>query len=229
MNGFVRFAHLVVVCAPLGAAVAESAPAAEKPRQAVEVAAPVGAAPRNAAPGAQIAERRGPKVTDARFSSMLLKHGAGPWSEAAEGIEYVDVHVGTGNPVIPHATLFLRWDMFDGEGWGIEIQNEHGARSSQYIYGIADVNMLGDERLLRAFEKGIASMREGGRRLVRVDAEQAFGATGSTDPALKVPPDTDLVFEVSLMWVRKVDPKRFTASEPMSRSLEVPGNAGSVP
>lgn len=167
----------------------------------------------------------GLRASKSRMSTMLLSQDQRSWVDVEDGIRYQDVHAGTGNPVVPHAHLFLRWDMFDGQGWGIDIAQDHASTTSQFIYGVTDVNMLGNETALRSFEKGIASMREGGRRLLWIRSDRAYGPEGVDDASMTVPPGTDLVFEVSLMWVRKVDAKRFSPSQPTSRDLSTEGAA----
>jgi len=207
-----RLALAAIACALACAGFAQD-------NEPIEIAKPVDGAVSATTAGARLVQDRAPKVTNARFSKLFLAHKDGPWVDLADGIRIQDVHVGTGNSPTPQATVFLRWDLFDSEGWGIEFKEDgHKSSSIQYIYGVADTNLM-DVALLQPFEKGIATMREGGRRLIWVRADKAFGAQGSQDPAIAVGPDTDLVFEVSLMWVRKTNPKRFTQSEPMSRDI----------
>lgn len=195
-------------------------------KEPIEIAKPVDGAVSATTAGARLVQDRAPKVTNARFSKLFLAHKDGPWVDIAEGIRIQDVHVGTGNSPTPQATVFLRWDMFDSEGWGVEFKEDgHKSSSIQYIYGVADTNLMQAE-ILDSFEKGVATMREGGRRLIWVRADKAFGAQGSQDPAIAVGPDTDLIFEVSLMWVRITNPKRFTQSEPMSRDISVSEGKG---
>ena len=56
--------------------------------------------------------------------------------------------------------------------------------------------------LCRGLEEGVAGMRQGGRRVVRVPARLAFGSDGADFPrGGKIDPDRDVEFDVTLTRV----------------------------
>ena len=56
--------------------------------------------------------------------------------------------------------------------------------------------------LCRGLEEGVAGMRQGGRRVVRVPARLAFGSEGADFPrGGKIDPDVDVEFDVTLTRV----------------------------
>jgi peptidylprolyl isomerase len=62
---------------------------------------------------------------------------------------------------------------------------------------------LGKGRVIQGWEVGVPGMRVGGKRLLTIPAELAYGKTGSVQgEQVVVPPDTDLIFEIQLMEVR---------------------------
>lgn len=58
---------------------------------------------------------------------------------------------------------------------------------------------LGQGRVIRGWDEGVAGMREGGRRLLLIPPEFAYGARGA---GRVIPPYASLVFEVELLEVR---------------------------
>lgn len=59
---------------------------------------------------------------------------------------------------------------------------------------------LGAGRVIRGWDEGVAGMRIGGRRELRVPAEMAYGRRGAGGA---IPPNASLVFDVELLDVRK--------------------------
>ncbi|HTU99245.1 MAG TPA: FKBP-type peptidyl-prolyl cis-trans isomerase [Luteitalea sp.] len=59
--------------------------------------------------------------------------------------------------------------------------------------------VLGGGQVIPGWDRGIAGMKEGGRRELIVPSRLAYGASGQ---APSIPPDATLVFEVELLDVR---------------------------
>lgn len=62
------------------------------------------------------------------------------------------------------------------------------------------VFMLGAGRVIRGWDEGVAGMRVGGKRELRIPAALGYGRSGAGDA---IPPGASLVFEVELLDVRK--------------------------
>ena len=62
------------------------------------------------------------------------------------------------------------------------------------------VFLLGAGRVIRGWDDGVAGMRVGGKRELRIPADLGYGKDGAGDV---IPPGASLVFEVELLGVRK--------------------------
>jgi FKBP-type peptidyl-prolyl cis-trans isomerase len=56
--------------------------------------------------------------------------------------------------------------------------------------------MVGVGRVIRGWDEGLIGLKEGGKRLLIIPPEKAYGAAGA--PGGKIPPNSTLVFEVTL-------------------------------
>jgi len=56
--------------------------------------------------------------------------------------------------------------------------------------------MLGAGRVIRGWDEGVLGLKEGGKRLLIIPSDKAYGAAGA--PGGKIPPNSALVFEVTL-------------------------------
>lgn len=63
--------------------------------------------------------------------------------------------------------------------------------------------IVGAGRVIRGWDEGVIGMREGGRRLLLVPADKAYGAAGMPP---KIPPNAALVFEVELVKIIQQGP-----------------------
>jgi FKBP-type peptidyl-prolyl cis-trans isomerase len=58
--------------------------------------------------------------------------------------------------------------------------------------------IVGAGRVIRGWDEGIIGMKEGGKRLLIIPADKAYGARGAPP---KIPPNAPLVFEVQLLKI----------------------------
>ena len=58
---------------------------------------------------------------------------------------------------------------------------------------------LGSERVVKGWNAGVAGMKVGGRRILRVPSHLAYGANGSDDV---IPPNADLIYDIELIEVK---------------------------
>jgi len=113
----------------------------------------------------------------------------------ASGLQYEDITVGSGdeakagNRVVVHYT-----------GW---LQNDDGSAGAKFDSskdrGQPFMFSLGKGEVIRGWDEGVAGMRVGGKRVLMVPPDMAYGKDGAGGGA--IPPDASLVFEVELLGV----------------------------
>ena len=114
---------------------------------------------------------------------------------SSNGALYKDIVTGHGEPATEGdvATIHFRgWLSAESER-GREIVN---SRSEDQPISF----VIGTERVMPGWNEGVIGMREGGKRLVRLPPELAFGARGS---AGVIPPNSGLIFMMELVSLKK--------------------------
>jgi peptidylprolyl isomerase len=115
------------------------------------------------------------------------------YEQRAPGLEYAVLSEGTGQ-------------MVSGEEWGhIHYTGwlEDGTRFDTTLDGEPCgpyLVPLGAGKLMQGLDQGIAGMRVGEHRQLRLAPGMAFGATG--DPKLKVPPNSTVIYDLWLMGTK---------------------------
>jgi len=160
-------------------------------------------------------------------SELYLENRDAEWVEVEPGIKYLDMREGEGAQPAHQTLVYAMWNMYDSEGREVQYLEKHS--SDRFIFQTADLGMLDGGQALESMEKGMESMREGGKRLISISAEKAFGSDGWHDNHFVVEPETDIVLEVSLLWVRQPDPKRMSRGEPSPRGPRVRMEGPEVP
>ena len=97
-----------------------------------------------------------------------------------------------GDEVSVHYTGWL-YDQHapDKHGWKFDSFRDRG---QPFVF------LLGAGRVIRGWDDGVAGMRVGGKRELRIPANLGYGRDGAGDV---IPPGASLVFEVELLDVRK--------------------------
>jgi FKBP-type peptidyl-prolyl cis-trans isomerase FkpA len=103
-------------------------------------------------------------------------------------LEITDVTVGTGDAVANGDTItvnyigaFLDGTVFD----------------SSYSRGVPLVFVVGAGQLIKGFDQGVVGMKVGGRRVLVIPSDLAYGASGYQS----IPPNTPLQFQIDLVSI----------------------------
>jgi FKBP-type peptidyl-prolyl cis-trans isomerase len=110
--------------------------------------------------------------------------------KTASGLEYWDIKVGTGT--VAEAGHKVKVDY---TGWltdGKKFDSSVGTgRPFEF--------MLGGGQVIKGWDQGVAGMKVGGKRQLRIPPELAYGAKGYPGA---IPPNATLIFDVQLVEVK---------------------------
>lgn len=113
-----------------------------------------------------------------------------------KGIQYRDLLSGTGESAEAGDVATIHFT-----GW-MENQGKRGRQiyntRSQRVEPVSFV--IGTDRVMQGWNEGVIGMRPGGRRLVKVPAEAAYGSKGVQDI---IPPNARLIFIIDLIRLEK--------------------------
>lgn len=120
-----------------------------------------------------------PGGTVAQMEQTEIREGQGELAEA-------------GDEVVVHYSGWV-YDQREADARG-EAFDSSVERGEPFVFP------LGAGRVIRGWDEGVAGMRVGGQRELRIPAEMAYGRRGAGGV---IPPNASLVFEVELLEVRK--------------------------
>ncbi len=107
------------------------------------------------------------------------------------GLDYRDVVVGTGEEARPGMTATVHYT-----GWlRSNGQKFDSSRDSGQPFSFN----IGAGQVIQGWDKGVAGMKVGGKRILVIPPELGYGATGAGGV---IPPNATLVFEVELLSVK---------------------------
>ncbi len=107
----------------------------------------------------------------------------------ASGLRYQDLAPGDGPTPQPGQRVTVHYTGYFTDG---RVFDSSVARGQPFTF------ILGVGQVIRGWDEGVATMRVGGKRLLYVPANLAYGSRGYGP----IPPDTDLIFEVELLEIR---------------------------
>jgi hypothetical protein len=114
-----------------------------------------------------------------------------PWIELKKGLRYQDLTVGDGNEARRGSLVTVHYTGRLPDG---SIFDTSKTKNQTLVF------RLGDGRVIQGWELGVPGMRAGGTRRLQIPAKLAYGRRGVPG---RIPPDTDLDFEIELIAVSR--------------------------
>ena len=113
----------------------------------------------------------------------------GEGTKTSSGLQYWDINVGTGKTAERGNTVKVHYT-----GWlttGKKFDSSVGGAPFQF--------RIGAHQVIQGWEEGVAGMKVGGKRQLRIPSDLAYGQKGY--PGV-IPPNATLVFDVQLIDVQ---------------------------
>ena len=115
-------------------------------------------------------------------------------SKTPSGLQYEDTQAGTGASPQKGQTCVMHYT-----GW-LWVNNAKGAKfDSSVDRGKPFEFPIGQGRVIKGWDEGVASMKIGGKRTLLIPPELGYGARGAGGV---IPPNATLLFEVELLGVK---------------------------
>ncbi len=115
--------------------------------------------------------------------------------KTASGLTIIDTKVGTGASPKAGQTCVMHYT-----GWLYEDGKKGKKFDSSVDRGQPFEFPLGQGRVIKGWDEGVASMKVGGTRTLIIPASLGYGATGAGGGA--IPPNATLIFDVQLLGVK---------------------------
>jgi peptidylprolyl isomerase len=114
--------------------------------------------------------------------------------KTSSGLEFEDTQVGTGPSPTKGQTCVMHYT-----GW-LWVDGAKGAKfDSSLDRGRPFEFPIGTGRVIKGWDEGVATMKVGGKRTLRIPAALGYGASGA---AGVIPPNATLLFDVELLGVK---------------------------
>jgi FKBP-type peptidyl-prolyl cis-trans isomerase FkpA len=115
----------------------------------------------------------------------------GPPVTTSSGLQYWDVTVGTGAQAAPGRTVSVHYT-----GWLTTGEKFDSSRDRNEPFSFP----LGAGQVIKGWDEGVAGMKVGGKRQLKIPADLGYGARGAGGV---IPPNATLIFDVELLDVGK--------------------------
>jgi len=139
-----------------------------------------------------------------RLTLALLVCLVLPWSVHAatinqevampDGLKYTDLKLGTGIEASSGKKVTVHYT-----GWLDQNGNKGNKFDSSVDRGQPFEFLLGVGQVISGWDKGVAGMKVGGKRLLKIPPQLGYGANGAGNV---IPPNATLLFEVELLGVK---------------------------
>ena len=109
----------------------------------------------------------------------------------ASGLQYWDIVVGTGATAVPGKPVSVHYTgwLTSGEKFDSSLD-----RGKPFVFS------LGDGQVIKGWDEGVAGMKAGGKRQLRIPSALGYGDSGAGGV---IPPKATLIFDVELLEVGK--------------------------
>ena len=115
-------------------------------------------------------------------------------TQTPSGLQYEDTQVGDGATPSRGQSCVMHYT-----GW-LWVNGAKGAKfDSSVDRGKPFVFPIGQGRVIKGWDEGVATMRIGGKRTLLIPPELGYGARGA---GAAIPPGATLLFEVELLAIR---------------------------
>jgi len=135
---------------------------------------------------------------------VALKKGLKPWDvskvkkvELDSAFSYQIVQKGSGDPIEVGDMAYVQYSGYFTNGKLFDSSHLNG--------GVAFSFILGRHRVIDGWEKGVVGMRTGEKRRISIPYKLAYGENGR----MPIPPKTDLIFDVELEKIEKIEYPKF--------------------
>ncbi len=132
----------------------------------------------------------GGEKTAAPSNSAPQKVSGSP-TTTATGLQYWDIVAGNGPTAVPGSTVKVHYSGFLTDGTKFDSSRDRGEPFSF---------PLGAGQVIKGWDEGVAGMKVGGQRQLRIPPALGYGAQGAGGT---IPPNATLVFDVELLGVEK--------------------------
>lgn len=110
------------------------------------------------------------------------------------GLVYVDLKVGSGDPIRPGQIAVVHYTgwLDDGGKPGRQFDSSY-SRNRPFDF------RLGARQVIQGWDEGVAGMRVGGKRRLTIPPQLGYGERGADNV---IPPNATLIFDVELLEIR---------------------------
>ncbi|MGA7795168.1 MAG: FKBP-type peptidyl-prolyl cis-trans isomerase [Candidatus Acidiferrales bacterium] len=131
-----------------------------------------------------------PTTSSTTSTSSPMKVTGQP-TTTPSGLQYWDIVVGTGATATSGSTVKVHYSGFLTSGQKFDSSRDRGEPFSF---------PLGQGQVIKGWDEGVAGMKVGGQRQLRIPPQLGYGAEGA---GAAIPPNATLIFDVELLGVGK--------------------------
>lgn len=132
----------------------------------------------------------GGNKSGAPASSVPMKVTGSP-TTTADGLQYWDIVTGSGAAAVPGKMVRVHYSGFLTTGEKFDSSRDRG---EPFAFS------LGAGEVIKGWDEGVAGMKVGGQRQLRIPPALGYGSSGAGGA---IPPNATLIFDVELLDVSK--------------------------